>query len=102
MAIRQPAAEQLCRERDQRRVRVPGTAGVKPPPLESGDRLTRREFERRYKAMPHVKKAELIEGVVYMPAPVSASHGQAHGSIMVWPSCSTAWKQKSTPFSSIV
>jgi hypothetical protein len=37
----------------------------KLPPLENGDRLTRPEFERRYQAMPHIKKAELIEGVVY-------------------------------------
>lgn len=29
------------------------------PPLENGDRLTRSDFERRYEAMPHVKKAEL-------------------------------------------
>jgi hypothetical protein len=29
--------------------------------LEPGDRLTRAEFERRYDAMPEVKKAELIE-----------------------------------------
>jgi hypothetical protein len=35
------------------------------PPLESGDRLARAEFERRYQVMPWVKKAELIEGVVY-------------------------------------
>ncbi len=34
------------------------------PPLESGDKLTRAEFEQRYAAMPHVKKAELIEGTV--------------------------------------
>lgn len=34
------------------------------PPLENGDSLTRWEFERRYQAMPKVKKAELIEGVV--------------------------------------
>jgi hypothetical protein len=40
------------------------------PPLESGDRLTRHEFERRYSAMLHVKKAELIEGIVYMASPV--------------------------------
>src|SRR5262245_17111719 len=40
------------------------------PPLENGDRLTRAEFERRYRAMPHLKKAELIEGVVYIPSPV--------------------------------
>ncbi len=54
------------------------------PPLESGDRLIRAEFERRYQAMPHVKKAELIEGVVYMPSPVRASHGQLHGQVMTW------------------
>jgi Uma2 family endonuclease len=48
-------------------------------PLQAGDRLTRAEFERRYEAMPHVKKAELIEGVVYMPSPVSNSdHGVPH------------------------
>ncbi|MCH9054205.1 MAG: hypothetical protein IIA72_24720, partial [Proteobacteria bacterium] len=35
------------------------------PELKAGDRLTRVEFERRYEAMPHLKKAELIEGVVY-------------------------------------
>jgi hypothetical protein len=32
------------------------------PPLETGDHLTRAEFERRYNAMPGLKKAELIEG----------------------------------------
>jgi len=42
------------------------------PPLESGDRLTRQEFERRYQAMPPIKKAELIEGVVYVASPVRA------------------------------
>lgn len=30
------------------------------PPLENGDRLTRAGFERRYEAMPGLKKAELI------------------------------------------
>src|SRR5437764_11450700 len=55
------------------------------PPLENGDKLTRAEFERRYSAMPHVKKAELIEGVVYMPSPVSLTHhGEPHGSLMIW------------------
>ncbi len=55
------------------------------PPLENGDRLTRSEFERRYDAMPHVKKAELIEGIVYMPSPVRVkSHGRPHGQIMGW------------------
>ena len=41
------------------------------PELCTGDRLTRADFERRYSAMRHVKKAELIEGVVHMPSPVS-------------------------------
>src|SRR5262245_11986607 len=40
------------------------------PPLENGDQLTRDEFERRYDAMPQVKKAELIEGAVHRPTPV--------------------------------
>jgi hypothetical protein len=43
------------------------------PPLEPGDRLSRDEFERRFAAMPKLKKAELIEGVVYMPSPVQTS-----------------------------
>jgi Uma2 family endonuclease len=38
--------------------------------LENGDRLTRGEFERRYEANPLLKKAELIEGVVYVASPV--------------------------------
>ena len=46
-----------------------GAAKALIPPLENGDTLTRAEFERRYHAMPHVKKAELIEGKVYMPSP---------------------------------
>ena len=55
------------------------------PPLENGDRLTRTEFERRYHAMPHVKKAELIEGVVYMPSPVSFErHAGPHADLMTW------------------
>lgn len=48
------------------------------PPLESGDRLTRAEFERRYEATPEKFKAELIEGVVYVASPVRAFHGVPH------------------------
>jgi Uma2 family endonuclease len=43
------------------------------PPLVNGDRLSREEFERRYDAMPGLKKAELIEGVVYMPSSAAIS-----------------------------
>ncbi len=50
--------------------RAAATARALIPPLENGDTLTREEFERRYHAMPRVRKAELIEGKVYMPSPV--------------------------------
>jgi Uma2 family endonuclease len=53
--------------------------------LENGDRLTRDEFERRYEAMPHLKKAELIEGVVYVPSPVRyRHHGAPHAQLISW------------------
>ncbi|MBN1992364.1 MAG: Uma2 family endonuclease [Anaerolineae bacterium] len=55
-----------------------------PLPLENGARLSRAEFERRYKAMPQLKKAELVEGVVYMPPPIRSRHSEAHGDIMIW------------------
>jgi Uma2 family endonuclease len=55
------------------------------PPLEYGDRLTRAEFERRYDAMPHLKKAELIEGEVYAPSPVGQRrHGHPHTRLVNW------------------
>jgi len=54
-------------------------------PLESGDRLTRAEFERRYSARPDIKKAELIEGVVYVASPVSTrEHGTPHFALATW------------------
>jgi Uma2 family endonuclease len=70
--------------------------GVKLPvgkilPLEPGDRLTRPEFERRYEAMPHLKKAELIEGVVYVPSPVRhEGHGRQHAALSYWLSAYSA------------
>ena len=61
------------------------TVFVELPPLENGDHLSRQEFERRYQATPHIKKAELIEGVVYMPSPVHLqSHAEPHARILTW------------------
>src|SRR5262249_55518592 len=58
---------------------------LKVPPLRNGDHLSRDEFERRYEAMPGVKKAELIEGVVYMPSPVNfEEHDEQHAHLMTW------------------
>ena len=50
-----------------------------PPTLLNGDHLTVPEFERRYGAMPEVKKAELIEGIVVMSPPISNLHAETHG-----------------------
>src|SRR5260221_14708530 len=55
------------------------------PPLESGDRLTSEEFQRRYEAMPELTKAELIEGVVYVSSPVRFDcHGEQHAELITW------------------
>ena len=54
------------------------------PRLVNGDHLTRAEFERRYTAMVDVKKAELIEGMVIMPSPVSNTHSKANSLIVWW------------------
>jgi len=72
------------------------TTTLKPPtkrpsgsepilPLQNGDRLSRAEFERRYEAMPDLTKAELIEGEVHMPSPVSfLTDGEPHVNIVIW------------------
>jgi hypothetical protein len=61
------------------------TPGVAVPPLKEGDRLTRDEFERRYDAMPELKKAELINGVVVMPSPVRhQQQGNPHIYLTGW------------------
>lgn len=54
------------------------------PPLNNGDVLSRAEFEERYKVLPNLKKAELIEGVVYVSSPVSPRHGAIHSDIITW------------------
>jgi hypothetical protein len=55
------------------------------PSLENGDCMTRAEFERRWEAMPNMNRAELIEGVVFMPSPVRfGHHGKPHTSLGVF------------------
>lgn len=54
-------------------------------PLEAGDRMTRAEFHRRYLEHPEIRKAELIEGVVYLPSPVRYDqHAEPHGLVTRW------------------
>jgi Uma2 family endonuclease len=53
--------------------------------LVAGDHLTRGEFERRFQRMPHIKKAELIEGIVYMPSPLRYNqHAKPHSQLAGW------------------
>ncbi len=54
-------------------------------PLQPGDKLSRVEFERLYAAMPDGKKAELVEGIVYMPSPTHyEKHGRPHSNLITW------------------
>ncbi|MBI4910300.1 MAG: Uma2 family endonuclease [Acidobacteria bacterium] len=53
------------------------------PRLITGERMSREEFLARWEQLPGLKNAELIEGIVYVPSPVSLHHSdyalQAHG-----------------------
>ena len=61
-----------------------GSSPSRPLPLESGEFMHSREFLRRYECMPQVKKAELIEGTVYIGSPVSTNHAIPDGIIHGW------------------
>lgn len=54
------------------------------PPLEPGDHLDQKTFHERYEAMPEGTRAELIEGIVYMPSPAKVGHGEHHNSGSLW------------------
>ncbi len=85
MTIEQTVEDKFQEVRAQPTAVVVDGKKVAPLSLKNGDRLTRSEFERRYNAMPHIKKAELIEGVVYMPSPVRTDiHAEPHADVMIW------------------
>ena len=50
----------------------------------NGDRMDRDEFLRRWELIPELKNAELIDGVVYLPSPVSRNHGRFDSLIALW------------------
>jgi len=54
------------------------------PMLEPGDNLDQKTFHARYEAMPQGVRAELIEGVVYLPSPLKNPHGRGHSRVMHW------------------
>ena len=65
--------------------RKPFTGNGCVPPLENGAHLSAREFLRRYETMPELKKAELINGIVYMASPVRLDqHGEPDNLIQTW------------------
>ena len=85
MATQERIGKRQIDERVEPRTASPAHVVATIPPLESGDRLTRAEFERRYDAMPHLKKAELVEGVVYVGSPVRFTHhGRPHADVGAW------------------
>jgi Uma2 family endonuclease len=53
-------------------------------PLLPGQHLSVKEFLRRWEAMPDLKFAELIDGVVYMPSPQTSDHGVIQNYISMW------------------
>lgn len=63
---------------------MPSVAHAQPPLLQDGDRLTRSEFLHRWQAMPELKRAELIDGIVSMPSPVSLHHSDFHSPLDGW------------------
>jgi Uma2 family endonuclease len=57
---------------------------MKAPTLDNGDHLTRDEFLRIWEQLPHIKRAELIGGIVFMPSPQRKEHGKAETRISTW------------------
>ena len=60
------------------------SAQVLTPPLCEGEQLPREEFMSRWEAMPDLKFAELIDGIVHMPSPLSKVHGNCHARACHW------------------
>jgi Uma2 family endonuclease len=63
---------------------MPRATSLLVPPLRDGDRLTSDEFMRRWEAMPDVKLAELIDGVVYLSPLITIAHSEFHFSLSGW------------------
>jgi Uma2 family endonuclease len=52
--------------------------------LVTGQRMNREEFLHRWEALPDLKNAELIDGVVHVSSPVSLQHGSFDSLIHMW------------------
>ncbi len=60
------------------------TSQVATVTLITGERMDRAEFMRRWEEIPEIKKAELIEGVVFVASPVGSEHGRREIRIGWW------------------
>jgi Uma2 family endonuclease len=54
------------------------------PPLVAGESLDQPTFHERYEAMPPETRAELVDGVVYMPSPMRRDHGKQSRFVSGW------------------
>jgi hypothetical protein len=55
-----------------------------PRTLVEGQRLDQPTFHALYEAMPPETRAELIDGVVYIPSPVGFEHSDAQIPVIFW------------------
>jgi Uma2 family endonuclease len=55
-----------------------------PNRLVEGQRLDQPTFHALYETMPAGTRAELIDGVVYLPDPVGSEHAFAHIPVIIW------------------
>jgi len=61
----------------------PQTNPARVPRLEQSDRIAGDEFERRYDAIPDLKKAKLLDGEMDMSSRVRMNfHGRPHASVI--------------------
>lgn len=83
---------------------------IEPATLTTGEKMDRTEFLCCWEALPELKLAELIEGVVFVASPVSLDHGKWDSRIISWldhyaiatPGCETGnntawWMLESAP-----
>src|SRR5712692_1977608 len=67
-----------------KRGRMTHLVHLDPLLFEAGDRLGRQEFLARWERMPALRFAELIDGVVYLPSPVSIEHARNDQLLQLW------------------
>jgi Uma2 family endonuclease len=60
------------------------TAERTRPALVAGEHLDQPTFHERYEAMPPETRAELVDGVVYMPSPMRRGHGKESRFVSGW------------------